>query len=78
MTQEKVEVGVAEAAELLGMPSHAVCKLMNEQKLAFRTVGTRHYIIVASINVFLRVERVRMEVRMEELSALQNELGLLE
>jgi excisionase family DNA binding protein len=78
LTRGNAEVTPAEAAEPLGMSRPQVRKLMDEGKLAFRKVGTHHRVKVASIRAFLEVERVHMEAGMEELSRLQNELGLLE
>lgn len=78
LTRADAEVTPAEAAALLGMSRPQVRKLMNEGKLAFRKVGTHHRVKVTSIRAFLEAERVHMEAGMEELSGLQNELGLVE
>lgn len=55
-----------------------VRKLMDEGELVFRKVGTHHRIALDSVRAFREAERVRMAAGMEELSRLQNELGLLE
>ncbi|MGV0741043.1 helix-turn-helix domain-containing protein [Mycolicibacterium sp. XJ870] len=78
LTRGNAEITPGEAAGLLGMSRPQVRKLMNEGKLAFRKVGTHHRITVASVREFLAAERAHMEAGMEDLSRLQNELGLLE
>lgn len=78
LTRGDAEATPAEAAVLLGMSRPQVRKLMDEHKLVFRKVGTHHRIPLSSIHAFLAAERTHMEAGMEELSRLQNELGLLE
>ena len=78
LTRGNAEVTPTEAAGLLGMSRPQVRKLMDEGKLDFRKVGTHHRIKVSSIRTFLDAEQAHMESGMEELSRLQNELGLLE
>jgi hypothetical protein len=51
---------------------------MDGGKLAYRKVGTHHRIKVSSIRAFLDAEQKQMDSGMEELSRLQNELGLVE
>ncbi|MCX7522472.1 helix-turn-helix domain-containing protein [Microbacterium sp. STN6] len=72
------EVTPTEAAALLGVSRPQVRKFMDEGKLEFRKVGTHHRITVESLQAFREQERARRRVAMEELSQLQNELGLLE
>lgn len=50
---------------------------MGEGRLVFRKVGTHHRITLASIDAFLEAQRRHMEAGMQELSRLQNELGLM-
>ena len=78
VTRRNAEVTPAEAAELLGMSRPQVRKLMDEGRLIFRKVGAHHRVKLASVHAFLEEERLLMEAGMEELSRLQNELGLLE
>jgi len=72
------EVTPTEAAALLGISRPQVRKFMDEGKLAFRKVGTHYRITVESLQAFREQERARRRVTMEELSRLQNELGLFE
>lgn len=78
LARGSAEVTPAEAAALLGMSRPQVRKLMDQGELAFRKVGTHHRVRLASIHAFLAAERAHIESGMEELAALQNELGLLE
>lgn len=78
LTRGNAEVSPAEAAELLGMSRPQVRKLMDEGKLMFRMVGTHYRITLASIQAFRQAERAHMAAGMEQLSKLQNELGLLD
>lgn len=77
-TRSGGEVTPTEAAALLGVSRPQVRKFMDEGKLEFRKVGTHHRITVESLQAFREQERARRRVAMEELSQLQNELGLLE
>lgn len=72
------EVTPTEAATLLGVSRPQVRKFMDEGKLEFRKVGTHHRITVESLQTFRDQERARRRVALEELSQLQNELGLFE
>lgn len=72
------EVTPTEAAALLGVSRPQVRKFMDEGRLDFRMVGTHHRITVESLQNFRDLERARRRVAMEELSRLQNELGLME
>lgn len=78
VTHGHAEVTPAEAATLLGVSGPQVRKFMDEGKLGFRMVGTHHRIPLESIEAFRAWEREQMTTGMEELSRLQNELGLLE
>ncbi|HEY5221890.1 MAG TPA: helix-turn-helix domain-containing protein [Microbacteriaceae bacterium] len=78
VTRGSGEVTPAEAAALLGISRPQVRKLMDGGKLEFRKVGTHHRITVESLHAFREQERARRRVAMEELSQLQNELGLFE
>lgn len=78
LTRGRAEVSPTEAAELLGMSRPHVRKLMDEGRLPFRKVGSHHRITMSAIQVLLDAERTRMDAGMEELSRLQNELGLTE
>lgn len=78
VTHGRAEVTPAEAAALLGVSRPQVRKFMNEGKLGFRMVGAHHRIPMESIEAFRAWERERMTKGMEELSRLQNELGLFE
>ena len=72
------EVTTTQAARMLGMSRPQVVKLLEQQKLPFRLVGTHHRIPVAAIKAFQDIEAKRMHAAMAELAALQNELGLTE
>lgn len=78
VTHGRAEVTPAEAAALLGVSRPQVRKFMDEGKLGFRMVGAHHRIPMESIEVFRAWEREKMTKGMEELSRLQNELGLFE
>ena len=70
------EVSPTEAAVLLAMSRPQVRKLMDRGLLESRKVGTHHRIRVSSIRAFLETERERRREAMDELAAVQNELGL--
>ncbi len=78
VTHGRAEVTPAEAAALLGVSRPQVRKFMDEGKLGFRMVGAHHRIPMESIEAFREWERQQMTKGMEELSRLQNELGLFE
>lgn len=78
LTNGRAEVTPAEAAELLGMSRPQVRRFMDAGKLPFRKVGSHHRIAMSAIQVLLDAERAHMEAGMENLSRLQNELGLTE
>lgn len=78
VTHGRAEVTPAEAAAMLGVSRPQVRKFMVEGKLGFRMVGTHHRIPLESIEAFRAWERERMSKGMEDLSRLQNELGLFE
>jgi excisionase family DNA binding protein len=78
ITHGHAEVTPAEAAALLGVSRPQVRKFMNEGKLGFRMVGAHHRIPMGSIEAFRAWERDQMTKGMEELSRLQDELGLSE
>jgi len=78
VTHGHAEVTPTEAAALLGVSRPQVRKFMNEGKLGFRMVGAHHRIPVESIEAFRAWEQEQMTTGMEELSRLQNELGLFE
>ena len=78
VTRGNAEVTPTEAAALLGMSRPQVRKLMDQGSLDFRKVGSHHRIQVASIGKFLDTERPRRREALQDLSELQNELGLTE
>jgi len=78
VTHGHAEVTPAEAAALLGVSRPQIRKFMDEGKLGFRMVGTHHRIPIESIEAFTAWMRERHHKGMEELSRLQNELGLFE
>lgn len=78
VTHGHVEVTPAEAAALLGVSRPQVRKYMDEGRLGFRMVGAHHRIPLESIEAFKAWARERHHKGMEELSRLQNELGLFE
>lgn len=78
VTHCRGEVTPAEAAALLGVSRPQVRKFMDEGKLGFRMVGAHHRIPMESLEAFRAWERKQMTKGMEELSRLQNELGLFE
>lgn len=78
VTHGHAEVSPAEAAALLGVSRPQVRKFMDEGKLGFRMVGAHHRIPIESIEAFKAWTRERHHKGMEELSRLQNELGLFE
>lgn len=78
ITHGHAEVTPSEAAALLGVSRPQVRKFMDEGKLGFRMVGAHHRIPMESIEAFRAWEQEQMTKGMEELSQLQNELGLFE
>lgn len=78
VTHGHAEVTPAEAAALLGVSRPQVRKFMDEGKLGFRMVGAHHRIPMESIEAFRAWEQEQMTKGMEDLSRLQNELGLFE
>lgn len=78
VTHGHAEVTPTEAAALLGVSRPQVRKFMDEGKLGFRMVGAHHRIPVESIEAFRAWEQEQMTKGVEELSRLQNELGLFE
>lgn len=78
LTRGLVEVTPNQAAALLGMSRPQVRKLIDEGKLAFRKVGAHHRIAVESIQAFLDAERPRRRAALDELTKLQDDLGLTE
>ncbi|MFT3797950.1 excisionase family DNA-binding protein [Microbacterium sp.] len=78
VTHGHAEVTPSEAAALLGVSRPQVRKFMDEGKLGFRMVGTHHRIPIESVEAFKAWTRGRHHKGMEELSRLQNELGLFE
>ena len=78
VTHGHAEVTPTEAAALLGVSRPQVRKFMNEGKLGFRMVGAHHRIPVESIEAFRAWDQEQMTKGVEELSRLQNELGLFE
>jgi excisionase family DNA binding protein len=76
ITQGIHEVTTSDAAKMLGMSRPQVRRLIDQQKLPFRLVGTHHRIPVAAIRAFLDIESKRQHAAMAKLVALQNELGL--
>lgn len=78
VTHGRDEVTPAEAARILGVSRPQVRKFMNEGKLRFRMVGSHHRIPIESIDAFKEWERNQMANGMEELTRLQNELGLVD
>jgi len=78
VTHGRAEVTPAEAAALLGVSRPQVRKFMAEGKLGFRMVGAHHRIPMESVEAFRTWEREQSRAGMEELSRLQNELGLFE
>lgn len=78
VTQRRHEVTPADAARMLGVSRPQVRKFMDEGKLGFRMVGSHHRIPVESIEAFKEWEGSQMTSGIEELSRLQNELGLVD
>lgn len=78
VTPANTEVTPAEAAVLLGMSRPQVRKLMDRGLLEFRMVGTHHRVRVSSLVAFREAERPRRRRALDELAAVQNELGLTE
>lgn len=76
VTRGHHEVSPTEAARILGISRPQVRRFMDEGKLGFRRVGTHHRIPIESIEAFKEWERAQMVRGMEDLSRLQNELGL--
>lgn len=78
VTHGHAEVTPAEAAALLGVSRPQVRKFMDEGKLGFRMVGAHHRIPIESVEAFKSWAQERHHSGMEDLSRLQNELGLFE
>lgn len=78
VTNRSHEVSPAEAALILGVSRPQVRKLMDEGKLGYRMVGRHHRIPLASIEAFREWERSQMKLGMEDISNLQNEMGLFD
>ncbi len=78
ISRPRGEVSPSEAARILGVSRAQVRKIMNQGQLAFRKVGAHYRVTLESLNAFNEWEQRRMREGMDELSKLQNELGLLE
>lgn len=78
VTHGHAEVTPTEAAALLGVSRPQVRKFMDAGRLGFRMVGTHHRIPIESIEAFQAWEREQAHTGMEELSRVQNELGLVD
>lgn len=78
LTNELGEVTPTQAGRMLGMSRPQVRKLMDDDRLDHRKVGTHHRITVASIQAFLEAERGRRRPILAELARLQNDAGLVE
>lgn len=78
VTHGRAEVTPAEAAALLSVSRPQIRKFMQEGKLGFRMVGAHHRIPIESIEAFRAWEREQTTSGMEQMSRLQNELGLFE
>lgn len=83
VTHGHAEVTPAEAAALLDVSRPQVRKFMDRIKLGFRMVGAHYRTSMAFLDAFRAWEREQMttdveETGLEELSRLQNELGLFE
>lgn len=78
VTRGSAEITPNEAADLLSMSRPQVRKLMDQGALEFRKIGAHHRIQVSSIRAFLDAERPRRQAALEDLTELQNKLGLTE
>lgn len=78
VTRGSGEITPNEAADLLSMSRPQVRKLMDQGALEFRKVGAHHRIQLSSIMAFLGAERPRRQAALEDLTELQNKLGLTE
>lgn len=78
LTNNLGEVTPTQAGRLLGMSRPQVRKLMDDDRLDHRKVGTHHRITVASIQAFMAAERDRRRPILAELARLQNDVGLVE
>ena len=72
------EVTQTQAGRLQGMSRPQVRKLMDEDRLDFRKVGSHYRITFASIQAFLETERRRRAPLLAELAQLRNDAGLVE
>lgn len=67
-----------EAAAILGVSRPQVYKLIDEGRLAHRMVGTHRRIPVASVTAFHAEQQASRRAAMKELTALSNDLGLID
>ncbi len=67
-----------EAAAILGVSRPQVYKLIEEGRLAHRMVGTHRRIPVASVAAFHSEQQASQRAAMKELTALSNDLGLID
>lgn len=76
MGNHGAEVGIAEAARLLGMSKAQVRRLVESGHLGARRAVSETLISRESVEGFHVSERVRRREALVELADLQNELGL--
>ena len=70
------ELTTQEAADLLQVSRPYFVGILEEGKIPFRKVGTHCRILIKDLLTFKRVEEEKRNKALEELSALQQELGL--
>ena len=67
-----------EAAAILGVSRPQVYKLIEDGRLAHRMVGTHRRIPIASVTAFHAEQQAAQRAAMNELTALSNDLGLID
>jgi excisionase family DNA binding protein len=67
-----------EAAAILGVSRPQVYKLIEDGRLAHRMVGTHRRIPVASVTAFHAEQQAAQRAAMNQLTALSNDLGLID
>lgn len=76
ITEVRDELTPNEAAEFLNVSRTYVKKLLDAGDLPYRTVGSHHRIPRADLDAYKQASRARSRAAMEEIYALDRELGL--
>jgi excisionase family DNA binding protein len=70
------ELTTQQAADMLGVSRPFLLKLLEEEKIPSRLVGTQHHVLYQDVLYYAQQERIRREQVMEALVAETESLGL--